>query len=45
MENQLKYHRILLKLTGEALAGDGGYGIDPIEPMILPTSAKCINWG
>ncbi len=31
MENQLKYHRILLKLTGEALAGDGGYGIDPIQ--------------
>ena len=25
----LKYHRILLKLSGEALAGDQGYGIDP----------------
>ncbi|MDP3046122.1 MAG: UMP kinase [Chloroflexota bacterium] len=24
-----KYHRILLKLGGEALSGDGGYGIDP----------------
>jgi len=25
----LKYHRILLKLSGEALAVDGGYGINP----------------
>ena len=25
----LKYHRILLKLSGEALAGDEGFGIDP----------------
>ena len=24
-----KYHRILLKLSGEALAGDTGFGIDP----------------
>jgi uridylate kinase len=23
------YHRVLLKLSGEALAGDNGYGIDP----------------
>jgi len=26
---QPKYQRILLKLSGEALAGSGGYGIDP----------------
>jgi len=25
----LKYHRVLLKLSGEALAGDQGFGIDP----------------
>jgi uridylate kinase len=25
----LRYHRILLKLGGEALAGEGGFGIDP----------------
>ena len=25
----VKYRRILLKLSGEALMGDGGYGIDP----------------
>lgn len=29
MVNKLQYHRILLKLSGEALAGDGGFGIDP----------------
>jgi uridylate kinase len=31
MENNLKYKRILLKLSGEALAGPQGYGIDPQE--------------
>ena len=29
MESGLKYRRILLKLSGEALAGPKGYGIDP----------------
>jgi uridylate kinase len=29
MENSLKYKRILLKLSGEALAGPSGFGIDP----------------
>jgi uridylate kinase len=29
MEKELKYKRILLKLSGEALAGPDGYGIDP----------------
>ena len=29
MENNLKYRRILLKISGEALAGKGGFGIDP----------------
>ena len=28
-DEQLVYKRILLKLSGEALAGDGAYGIDP----------------
>jgi len=27
----LKYHRILLKLSGEALAGPNGFGIDPLQ--------------
>lgn len=29
MEKKLKYQRVLLKLSGEALAGEGGFGIDP----------------
>jgi uridylate kinase len=29
MEMSLKYHRILLKLSGEALAGLQGFGVDP----------------
>jgi uridylate kinase len=31
MEDQLKYERILLKLSGESLAGPEGYGIDPLR--------------
>ena len=27
--SELKYKRILLKLSGEALAGPSGFGIDP----------------
>lgn len=29
MENGVKYKRILLKLSGEALAGEQGFGVDP----------------
>lgn len=29
METELKYKRILLKLSGEALSGSAGFGIDP----------------
>jgi uridylate kinase len=29
MQKELVYHRILLKLSGEALAGPNGFGIDP----------------
>ena len=29
MSDGYKYQRVLLKLSGEALAGDLGYGIDP----------------
>jgi len=31
MENGLNYKRILLKLGGEALAGEDGFGIDPAK--------------
>ena len=29
MANEYQYKRVLLELSGEALAGDLGYGIDP----------------
>ncbi len=29
MTDELKYHRILLKLSGESLGGPGGFGINP----------------
>ena len=29
MKQKPRYKRILIKLSGEALAGDRGYGIDP----------------
>lgn len=32
---KLKYQRILLKLGGEALAGEGGFGIDPDQAEFL----------
>ncbi len=42
MENNLKYKKILLKISGEALLGDQEFGIDPkpenlewIEPQVI----------
>ncbi len=40
MNNNLKYKRILLKLSGESLAGEGEFGIDP---QILTFFAKEIK--
>ena len=34
---ELKYRRILLKLGGEALAGEGGFGINPHQAEFLAT--------
>lgn len=31
MANNLSYNRILLKIGGEALSGEGGFGIDPVR--------------
>jgi len=39
----LKYHRILLKLGGEALAGPGGFGIDPTQAEILAAKVKAVH--
>ena len=40
MANDYVYNRVLLKLSGEALAGDLGYGIDPkvVDDCLLYTS-------
>ena len=34
-DNNIKYQRVLLKLSGEALMGDRSYGIDPAVPQRL----------
>lgn len=43
MENDLKYHRILLKLGGESLAGPEGYGIDPKKAEDLANQIKVVR--
>ena len=43
MEKVLKYKRILLKLGGEALAGDSGYGIDPERAEELALRVKEVH--
>jgi len=41
-----KYKRVLLKLSGEALAGDKGFGIDPDTiNAISKTIAQCVDMG
>jgi len=40
MSKELKYKRILLKLSGEALAGPQGYGIDPLKAEELALRVK-----
>jgi uridylate kinase len=43
MENHLKYRRVLLKLSGESLAGPTGYGIDPGEAEKLAYRVREIH--
>lgn len=38
-----KYKRILLKLSGEALAGPGGFGIDPEQADLIAAKVKRIH--
>jgi uridylate kinase len=40
MMSALRYRRILLKLGGEALAGEGGYGIDPHEADVVAAKVR-----
>ncbi len=35
-----KYKRVLLKISGEALLGDGGYGIDPVITASIAAQVK-----
>jgi uridylate kinase len=39
-QNGLKFNRILLKLSGEALAGEGGFGIDPDKATNIAQRVK-----
>ena len=38
-----KYQRVLLKLGGEALAGAGGVGINPIKAQEVATKIKAVK--
>ncbi|HEY2981790.1 MAG TPA: UMP kinase [Anaerolineales bacterium] len=41
--SELKYHRILLKLSGEALSGPAGYGIDVTEAESIAQRIKEVH--
>jgi len=43
MENGIKYRRILLKLSGEALAGQDGFGIDPTRAEDIAQRVKAVR--
>ncbi len=43
MSVKVKYNRILLKISGEALAGDRGYGIDPVIVQSISRQVKEIH--
>jgi uridylate kinase len=42
-ENGLIYKRILLKLSGEALAGEDGFGIDPAKAINIAERVKGVH--
>lgn len=42
-ENGLRYRRILLKLSGEVLAGKGGFGIDPNKATNIAERVKAVH--
>ena len=43
MANDVKYKRVVLKLSGEALAGDQGFGINPPELKTLAKEIKEVH--
>jgi len=40
---EMAYQRVLLKLSGEVLAGEEGFGIDPVKATELATEVKSIH--
>lgn len=42
-KNNLSYRRILLKLSGEALAGEDGFGIDPVQATDIAQRVKDVH--
>lgn len=42
-DNNIPYQRILLKLSGEALAGEKGFGIDPDRAEAIAEKVKAIH--
>ena len=46
MANEYQYKRVLLKLSGEFLAGDAGYGVDPnVVDALADQIAEVVNGG
>ena len=46
MSDDYKYHRVLLKLSGEFLAGDLGYGVDPkVVDVLADQIAEVVKGG
>ncbi len=43
IENELVYKRTLLKISGEAVAGEGGFGIDPIKATHIAQRVKQVH--
>ena len=43
MEKPLKYRRVMLKLSGEFLAGPSGFGIDPVQAEKLAHRVREIH--
>ena len=42
-QNTAKYHRILLKLSGESLAAPNGQGIDPGQARTIAELVKSVH--
>ena len=41
--DRLKYHRIILNMSGEALAGEDGFGIDPHHALYIAERVKSVR--